>query len=274
MLSLLLFILLAKEPASICLVLFVCRIQWDSLCGKGRGRIGMLIGLFTHGLAIKKLLVTLSLSAQCNHRATDKVIITVCAERLKSPLNYAQFKLARALEGVMDKLLLPLRYHCYVVCMITLGGEPLICFCVREFIPHMLVFTHFNLNETYCGYFWKWKTATVFAAFTWTLHKPAGSTVQSIISRVGGCEMRQEEGTGSKTKDYKKIFSLYLFAARCRAWVTVPKIHDKRLQHIRGLHTSTHPATCTDLTLTPAEINCALFAYIFLARWLPQRCKT
>lgn len=141
MLSLLLFILLAKEPASICLVLFVCRIQWDSLCGKGRGRIGMLIGLFAHGLAIKKLLVTLSLSAQCNHRATDKVIITVCAERLKSPLNYAQFKLARALEGVMDKLLLPLRYHCYVVCMITLGGRAINMFlCPRVYSSYAGVY--------------------------------------------------------------------------------------------------------------------------------------
>lgn len=53
---------------------------WFIFCGGVE--IGALIGLFTHGLAIKKLLVTLQLSAQCNRCTSDKVIITVCAERL------------------------------------------------------------------------------------------------------------------------------------------------------------------------------------------------
>lgn len=71
------------------------------------GEIGALIGLFAHGLAIKKLLVTLSLSAQCNHRTRDKVIITVCAGRLKSPLNSVQYKLVHALEGGNGQIIAP-----------------------------------------------------------------------------------------------------------------------------------------------------------------------
>lgn len=88
------------------------------------------------------------------------------------------------------------------------------------------------------SYFWKWKTATVFAAFTWTLHKPAGSTVQSIISCVGGCEMRQEEGTGRKTKTTKYLWLVPVCCSR----VTVPnfltgdystsKVYIHSLQHV------------------------------------------
>lgn len=73
----------------------------------GEGGIGALIGLFTHGLAIKKLLVTLSLSAQCNHRTGDKVVITACAERLKSPLNSAQYKLVPSLGGGNGQIIAP-----------------------------------------------------------------------------------------------------------------------------------------------------------------------
>lgn len=71
------------------------------------GEIGALIGLFAHGLAIKKLLVSLSLSAQCNHRTRDKVIITVCAGRLKSPLNSVRYKLVHALEGGNGQIIAP-----------------------------------------------------------------------------------------------------------------------------------------------------------------------
>lgn len=72
--------------------------------------IGALIGLFTRGLAIKKLLVSLS-HYQLNAIIVTryKVIITICAERLKSSLISAQYKLVRAWEEVMDKLLLPLK---------------------------------------------------------------------------------------------------------------------------------------------------------------------
>jgi len=67
----------------------------------------VLIGLFTHGLAIKKLLATLTVSAQCNHCTRDKVIITVCAKRLKSLLNSVQFKLAHVLEGGNGQIIAP-----------------------------------------------------------------------------------------------------------------------------------------------------------------------
>lgn len=83
-----------------------CLLDSARLIFEGVG-VGSLIGLFTHGLAIKKLLVTLTLSAQCNHCTTDKVIITVCTERLKSPLNSVQYKLVLALEGGNGQIIAP-----------------------------------------------------------------------------------------------------------------------------------------------------------------------
>ena len=77
-----------------------CSSCWFQLDSFLRGRIGALIGLFTHGLAIKKLLGALShyqLNATIIRR--DTVIITVCAERLKSFLNSAPNKSLCALNG-------------------------------------------------------------------------------------------------------------------------------------------------------------------------------
>ena len=65
----------------------------DYLYGGGGGGGGALIGLFTHGLAIKKLLGCLPVSTQRNHSTGDKVIITVNIEGLKSLLNSARYKL-------------------------------------------------------------------------------------------------------------------------------------------------------------------------------------
>lgn len=72
------------------------------------GRIGALIGLFTHGLAIKKLLEALShyqLYAIIIRR--DTVIITACAERLKSSSNSAPYKSLCALEGGNEQIIGP-----------------------------------------------------------------------------------------------------------------------------------------------------------------------
>lgn len=61
--------------------------------------VGVLIGLFTHGLAIKKLLAALS-QYQLNVIIImrDKVIAAVCVERLKSFPNSAPYKSLQALE--------------------------------------------------------------------------------------------------------------------------------------------------------------------------------
>lgn len=55
------------------------------------GEIGVLIGLFTHGLAIKKLLVTFLLSVQCNHFAREIRSLLHSAERLKSFISWILF---------------------------------------------------------------------------------------------------------------------------------------------------------------------------------------
>lgn len=83
-------ILHTKMPESMCLV--VLQIHFLQV------ETGALIHPFTHGLAIKKRLVTLSISAQCNHLTRDKVIITVGVERLKSRW-IVQYKLVQGLKG-------------------------------------------------------------------------------------------------------------------------------------------------------------------------------
>lgn len=165
----------------------------------------MLIGLFTHGLAIKKLLATLSLSTPCNHCTRDKVIITACRERLKSSLNSVLLKLVDVLEGGNGQIIAPpMRYSCNRLSIITL----------EESIRGILEFMSFSVIAVYV-----WRAQTFLTLFSMSTRdhrsqlflemrdsnpclfcraqqKPAGCTVQYslfIISCVGGSEMREEK---------------------------------------------------------------------------------
>lgn len=174
----------------------------------------------------------------------------------------------------MDKLLLPLRYHWYRVCIITLEKaikRVLEFVCTSLFLSvstavfntaHLYLLV--QLNETIAQvYFWKWKTATVFTVFTWTLHKPAGSTVQCfwfIISSVGGCEMRLKVGAGGTTK----IFCTYL--VHCSS-----NLRDGRSGHLRGLQVHLFTPLLTDLVLLPCRINYFLCLPAFSTPVPPSR---
>lgn len=168
----------------------------------------------------------------------------------------------------MDKSLLPLRYHCYWVCIIILEKAiKRFLVCLHEFISHTLLFilhrapaafntAHFyllvRLKETIVqGYFWKWKTATVFTVFTWTLHKPAGSTALYfwfIISSVGGCETIQEVWIRERMKT-TKIFCFYL--VHC-----LSGLHDRWSGHLQ-VHLFTDPV------LLPPKMNYTLCLSVF-----------
>ncbi len=114
----------------------------------------------------------------------------------------------------MDKLLLPLRYHCYWVCVITLE-KAIKRFLESVYISLLLIhccitvstaaFSTFLFVSTskwniVQWYFWKWKAATMLNIFTWTLHKPADSTLKYfrfIISSMEGWEMCETLPPGS-----------------------------------------------------------------------------
>lgn len=83
-----------------------CQFQLDSF---SRGRMGALIGLFTHGLAIKKLLAALS-----HYRLygiiirRDAVIISVCVQSGSNPSpTLLRVNHCGLLKEVMDKSLVP-----------------------------------------------------------------------------------------------------------------------------------------------------------------------
>lgn len=87
----------------------------------------------------------------------------------------------------------------------------------------------------------------MFTVFTWTLHKPAGCTIQYfwfIISSVGGCEVRQEVGTEGKKKTLLKYSACTRFTAHPNFLIG---------GHDTCWAASTHPVT--DPVLSPPKIN-------------------
>lgn len=137
--------------------------------------------------------------------------MTVCAERLKSFSNSALYKSLRALEGVMDKLLLPLIHYWYTLCRHSRKKSYLQVFrgCASVYFLDYRKYAAYKLGYIRVGF--GNKRQIVFCLYQNSFQKASRDTISCTLDiNAGACE-EANVSSDSLTTDRPRCTTPLLF---------------------------------------------------------------